>query len=120
MTSKKKISKDIKKKEKPTLKTATKEAKIGTAEKAKKITAPKKGADGKWDKAFMSDSKAVDYVCPNNRKNRLQGDGHFFRHQCSETYSKKKIPKCPYCDTLTVMIDYDQEKKDVEKDKKVP
>ena len=121
MSSKKATSKITKKKKKPTLKTATKEAKIGAAEKAKKITAPKKGADGKWDKAFMSESKAVDYVCPNNRKDRLQGAGHFFRHQCSETYNKKTIPKCPYCNTLTVMIDYDEEKKaNVEKNKKIP
>jgi len=121
MSLKKATSKVTRKKEKPTLKTATKEANKAPAEKAKKITPPKKGADGKWDKAFMSDSKAVDYVCPNNRKTRLQGEGHFFRHQCSQVYNKKKIPKCPYCDTLTVMIDYDEEKKaNVEKNKKVP
>ena len=122
MTSKKKISQNTKKKDKPTLKTATKEAKEGkksAAKKAKKITPPKKGTDGKWDKAFMYDSKAVDYICPNNRKNRLQGNGHFCRHQCSEIYGKKKTPKCPYCKTLTVIIDYDkEEKKDVERDKK--
>ena len=116
MNSKKATSKHTK--TKITLATATKEAKIGAAPKPKKITPAKKGKDGKWDKAFMSDSKAIDYVCPNNRKSIHIGEGHFFRHNCSQIYTTKKIPKCPYCDTLTVMIDYDEEEKEKNDDTK--
>jgi hypothetical protein len=120
MSSKKATSKNTKKKEKPTLKTATKETKIGAAEKPKKITPAKIGKDGYLDKAIMADSKAIDYICPNNREDRNDSDGHYFVHHCSQVYTKKEHPICSFCKTKTVMIDYDkEEKEDVGKNKKV-
>lgn len=58
--------------------------------------------------AVMVDSKAISYFCPNNKA--LTDDlerSHYFAHHCSEKYEKKKIPKCPYCKSLTTLKDYD-------------